>query len=214
MTPPNPKKKINGLYIITPTLPDSEPKQWLQKIKEAIRGGARAVQFRDKSNNTTYRFDMATELKTLCCEFNIPLIINDDVNLAKEIQADGVHLGAEDASIARARETLGERAIIGVSCYNQLDIAKTAVGAGADYVAFGRFFPSATKPDAVQATLNLLSRASVTIDCPIIAIGGITVDNASSVIQAGATAIAVIDAVFSAANTYQASQNLQKIFNI
>ena len=206
------KTSINGLYIITPPLPTSEPLQWFEQIRDAVRGGAKVVQFRDKSNNEHYRLDIASKLSQLCREFNIPFIINDDVNLAKKVPADGVHIGAEDVSIAHARATLGEQAIIGVSCYNQLKLAKTACHAGANYVAFGRFFPSLTKPDAVQAELCILSQAAQTIDCPIIAIGGITVDNAPSVIQEGATAIAVIEAVFSAPNTFQAAQNLQKLF--
>lgn len=184
----------------------------MRRVHDAIRGGANAVQFRDKSRNTGYRKEICTALLKLCHDYDIPLIINDDTELAKAVQADGVHLGQDDISIHQARRVLGPQAIIGVSCYNQIELAVSAQDLGADYIAFGRFFSSLTKPDAVQAPLSILPQAVELLHIPIIAIGGISVDNASSVIQAGANAVAVIDAVFAENDTHQAANCFRALF--
>jgi thiamine-phosphate pyrophosphorylase len=205
-------KSLNGLYVITPESLSFPPADWMARVEAAVRGGAKVVQFRDKYSRQKYRLEMAMALLEICRAASVPLIINDDVLLAKKIQADGVHLGQDDQSIEQARNSLGEHAIIGVSCYNQLDLAKAAQQAGADYVAFGRFFPSLTKPEAVQAPLSILSEARQSLRIPIVAIGGITADNAPSVIQAGASAIAVIEAVFSKPDAYQAAQEFSTLF--
>jgi thiamine-phosphate pyrophosphorylase len=139
-------------------------------------------------------------------------IINDDVTLAKETQADGVHLGREDAAIAQARKQLGSRAIIGVSCYNELARAEQAAAQGADYVAFGRFFPSRTKPQAVPASLDLLREAKKKLHIPVVAIGGITPENGASLIAAGANALAVIEGVFGQADVRAAAERYASLF--
>ncbi|MFV2055211.1 MAG: thiamine phosphate synthase [Thiohalomonadales bacterium] len=211
--------RLDGLYIITPLLAAAEEsgyrateKKWQTQVQDAISGGASVLQFRDKSKDHQNRLAIASWLLALCHANNIPLIINDDVVLAKKIHADGVHLGRHDMSVKQARSLLGAEAIIGVSCYNRISLAISAQIAGADYVAFGRFFPSATKPDAVQAPISILSEARKKLPIPIVAIGGITVENASTVIQAGATSISVIDAVFAQQDTYQAARNLKNCF--
>ncbi|MDH5257990.1 MAG: thiamine phosphate synthase, partial [Gammaproteobacteria bacterium] len=181
---------INGLYGITigsdPCLEDN--------VKAALAGGATIIQYRDKSCSNEIKTRSALRLKELCAGKAL-FIINDDIALAKSIDADGVHLGKNDADIKKARQLLGKK-IIGVSCYNQLSLAEEAQAAGVDYVAFGRFFSSSTKPDAVQASPELLTRAKQTLSVPVVAIGGITVNNADSLIKAGADAVAVINGLF------------------
>jgi thiamine-phosphate pyrophosphorylase len=185
----------HGLYAVTDTrlIP---PGQLANAVKNAISGGAVAVQYRDKSKDKARRRDEAGQLAQLCSNHNVPLIINDDVDLAREVSAVGVHLGRDDISLANAREVLGPEAIIGVSCYNTLETAIDATRNGADYVAFGSFFHSSTKPDACVADPALLRIAATAITQPIVAIGGITPMNATTLIEAGAGLLAVISGVF------------------
>jgi thiamine-phosphate pyrophosphorylase len=186
---------IYGLYAIADTSCLS-PCDLGNGAALALLGGARLLQYRDKGQKAECRHQEASALLQICRQYNVPFIINDDVALAAEIGADGVHLGRDDLPIAEARQHLGPNAIIGVSCYNNLKRAIIAEQAGADYVAFGRFFPSATKPEAIQAPLNLLRKARQELELPFVAIGGITLENARHVINAGASAIAVISSLF------------------
>ena len=186
---------VRGLYVITREHADSRDAV-LTEVAAAIRGGATVVQYRAKTPWDPV--GEASALLDLCRSAAIPLIVNDDVNLAALIGADGVHLGKEDGSLATARERLGADAIIGVSCYDSLERALDAAKVGADYVAFGRFFPSATKPQAPCAQLNTLRAARDALSIPIVAIGGITTGNGLSLLDAGADLLAVIEGVFSA----------------
>lgn len=188
--------EISGLYAITPEEHDTA--KLLRKVKLALQGGARVVQYRNKLADEPTRLEQATTLLQLTREFAVPLIINDDAELASQVGADGVHLGGDDGSVAAARALLGTEKIIGVSCYNRLDLAHEAVKQGADYVAFGALFASTVKPDAPVATLALLQQARLEIPLPKVAIGGITLANGTSVLQAGADALAVISALFDA----------------
>ena len=203
--------RIAGLYAIADTqyLDDA---RLLPAVGEAIAGGARIVQYRDKKHVAADRARQATELAALCRKHGALFIINDDVELAKQVQAAGVHLGKEDASIEQARTQLGSRAIIGVSCYNELARAEKAQAAGADYVAFGRFFPSRTKSQAVQADLGLLRAAKQKLHIPVVAIGGITPENGASLIAAGADALAVIEGVFGQADVRAAAERYARLF--
>lgn len=188
-------KKIQGLYVITaPEL--ILPEALVSSTESAILGGAQVIQYRNKSASESQKYQEAKQLSRLCKQYEVCFIINDDPQLAKIVNADGVHVGKEDGEIADARKLLGKQAIIGASCYNQLDNAEKAIAQGADYVAFGRFFPSKTKPDAIQAELQLLEQASQQLDVPIVAIGGIKRDNAHELIKRGADAIAVINDLF------------------
>ena len=186
---------VRGLYVITREHADSRD-ALLTEVAAAIRGGAAVVQYRAKSPRDPV--GEASALLNLCRSASIPLIVNDNVDLAAIIGADGVHLGKEDGSLAAARERLGANAIIGVSCYDSLPRAREAAEAGADYVAFGRFFPSATKPQAPCAQLDTLRAARDVLSIPIVAIGGITTGNGQSLLDAGADLLAVIEGVFSA----------------
>jgi thiamine-phosphate pyrophosphorylase len=206
------KPTLRGLYAITDSqLCTSEKLQ--NQVREALLGGARIIQYRDKKGDHQQRLADATALRRLCSEFNALLIINDDVELAKQTGADGVHLGRDDASMASARTELGEKAIIGVSCYNQLKLAHQAAAAGADYLAFGRFFPSTTKPEAVQADIGLLTDSKQQLQLPLVAIGGITPENGAPLIAAGADMLAVIHGVFGQPDVQAASHRLCRLFD-
>jgi len=187
--------RLHGLYVITTNQPLTSA-TLLTQVEQAIIGGARIVQYRDKGHNHRQRRQQAHALRELCHHHDAILIINDDPQLARQVDADGVHLGQDDASITAARQLLGKQALIGVSCYNRLDIAIQAEQAGANYVAFGSFYPSPTKPQAVMATLPLLKRARQQLSIPIVAIGGITTDNGAQLIAAGATMLAAISGIF------------------
>lgn len=182
-----------GLYAITQT--DAKPiAQILVEVESALKGGAVVIQYRDK--NPIDAEQLARALLALCHRYQAPLLINDSIDLALIVGADGVHLGRDDGDIAEARQKLGPDAIIGVSCYNDVEKAQAAVAAGADYVAFGRFFPSGSKPLAAPAEIATLTLAKQQLTVPIVAIGGILPENGKQLIDAGADLLAVIGGVF------------------
>ncbi len=203
--------RCRGLYVITDA-GLGRGAALVSMVSEAIDGGGRLVQYRDKSNDAARRREEAAALAALCRLRGVTLIVNDDVELAAEVGADGVHLGRDDAAVATARRRLGEAALIGVSCYARFELAVAAAAAGADYVAFGRFFPSATKPDAVHAETGLLRRARRELGLPVVAIGGITPENGGALIAAGADMLAVVRAVFAAADVRAAAAALARLF--
>ncbi len=186
--------RINGLYAITPNLKDTHV--LLDKARQAIAGGAQLIQYRNKLANKILLNEQAKLLLQLCRDHQIPLIINDHVGLAAEIDADGVHLGQNDTAISFAQKQLGQAKIIGISCYNVLDLAIRAEKEGASYVAFGAFFPSLTKPDAVFVSANFMGQAKESLTIPIVAIGGIRLDNVKPIVQSGCAAIAVCNDLF------------------
>ena len=185
--------KIAGLYAITPDLADTE--LLCQTVEASILGGARVVQYRNKVADQKLRIKQSLALLEVCRKHEIPFIINDHVELCLSIDADGVHIGGDDGDIAAIKNMIGEDKILGVSCYGEFARAEAAEKAGADYVAFGACFPSSTKPNAPRAELNLFTQAKK-LTLPSVAIGGITLENAASVAEAGADAIAVIGELF------------------
>ncbi len=201
--------KLRGLYGITD---GSTGKELVHQVEMAINNGLAILQYRDKSSSEHTRLNDAINLRELCCSRNIPLIINDDIQLAKIIHADGVHLGKDDADIQKARRILGNNAIIGVSCYNKLQLALTAQAQGASYVAFGAFFNSPTKPEAPTVSIETLKSARQKIHIPICGIGGITLDNAAQVIDNGADMVAVISSLFSADDIGDTAKQFSKLF--
>ena len=205
------REKLAGLYAITDAT-QNDFQQLIIDVEQALLGGARIIQFRDKSSDPKQRLETADQLRSITQKHNALLIINDDVQLAKDSYADGVHLGADDSSITAARTQLGPTAIIGASCYNDFSLAKKAHHSGADYVAFGRFFPSRTKPRAIQSNIEILQTSKLELDIPIVAIGGITAENGGSLINAGANMLAVVDDVFSQTDIRAAAQRYQKLF--
>lgn len=204
----HPLLRRRGLYAIT----DGPRADLPEAARAALLGGARVLQYRDKTPDSVRRLQESRALAELCAEFDVPLIINDDVELARASGAAGVHLGEDDADVALARAALGADAIIGVSCYDSLQRARAAVEAGADYLAFGAFFPSRTKPHRRQPSLTLLHEAKA-FGLPLVAIGGITPDNGGPLIEAGADFLAAISAVFGASDIHAEARRFDALFN-
>jgi len=204
------KGRISGLYAVTPDIADTS--DLLTRTEAALAGGARLLQYRNKSASAALRLVQARALLALCWEYQVPLIINDHLDLARALDADGLHLGVEDGSLAAAREQLGPGKILGASCYDRIENAHEAVRRGADYVAFGSFFPSSVKPGAVRASLDLLREAKQRLTLPVVAIGGISAENAPQLIAAGADGVAVISALFDADDVKLAARRLSALF--
>ena len=202
---------IKGLYVITPDMADLNT--LIHKTKLAIEGGAFMVQYRSKIQDHDVKMQQCAAILRLCREYGVLCIVNDDVAMCLNLEADGVHLGEKDDNIAEIRLILGEDAIIGSSCYDQLDRAKQAQKEGATYVAFGAMFPTSTKPTAPRASLELLSEAKREIHIPIVAIGGITVNNAHDVIETGVDAIAVITSLYEAKSIKETAETFLKMFH-
>ena len=202
---------IRGLYAVTPD--ESDTGVLAAKVSAALNGGAKLVQYRNKTADQRKRREQALALLTVCRAHGVPLIINDDVNLALDVDADGVHLGADDGSIEGARGRLAAHKIVGGSCYNSLQAAVAAQSAGATYVAFGSFFPSSIKPAAVTAPLQLLREAQAALSVPVAAIGGITAANTAQLIAAGADSVAVISALFAATDVEAAAREIAAHFS-
>jgi thiamine-phosphate pyrophosphorylase len=202
-------KRVRGLYGVTPQEESTE--RLLDHVRLAIEGGASIIQYRNKRATPAQQLWQAQALRSLTRAYNVPLIINDGVALARTVDADGVHLGRDDADIAAARTQLPDK-LLGVSCYNDLDQARAAQSQGADYVAFGAPFRSLTKPKAVHAPLSLFRQARRFLHIPIIAIGGITPENAPALVETGIDAIAVITALFGAADVKATARKFSKLF--
>ena len=197
-----------GLYLITPDDPDAD--RLLARTLPLLPFAA-CLQLRNKRADSATLREMGERLRAACVEAGVPFIVNDDPRLAAELGADGVHLGEHDGAIAAARTLLGEAAIIGQSCYDDLQRARDAAAAGADYIAFGAFFPSSTKPDARRADARLL-RDSAAFGLPRVAIGGISPDNAPQLVAAGADLVAVISGVYDAPDPVAAARAYSSAF--
>ncbi len=201
--------ELRGLYAITPW-PLAE-QQVLQLAEQALRGGAAVLQLRDKSDDAPRRLRLARALREACQRHRALFIVNDDLALAQAVGADGVHLGRDDTDLAQARAQAPEL-IIGVSCYASLERAERAQALGADYVAFGRFFASRSKPEASPAPLEVLRQARERLFLPVVAIGGITLDNAPRLLAAGAQALAVIDGLFGQVDVEASARRFAGLF--
>ena len=199
-----------GLYLITPD--ESDTAHLLARTAPLLAAGVTWLQYRNKSAGDALRHEQASALQSLCTTAGVPLIVNDDVRLAKSIAAAGVHLGEDDGDITAARALLGAQAIIGASCYDELPLAQRAVAAGASYVAFGAFFPTRSKTGTRQAGVELLAQ-SASLGVPRVAIGGITPDNARNLVEAGADLVAVISGVYDAADPVAAVHAYRRCFN-
>lgn len=204
---------LRGLYAITDSqlLADGRLLPW---VEAALAGGARLLQYRDKSGDAARRLDQASQLQALCQQYGAQLLINDDLPLAARLGV-GVHLGRDDGCLRAARQQLGPQAIIGATCHASLEHAEQAIADGASYIAFGRFFQSVTKPGAPAATAELLQQARARFAVPIVAIGGITLDNAPSLLASGADLLAVIHGLFgadSAAEVQRRAQAFNELF--
>lgn len=200
-----------GLYAIADTI-YLDSARIVAAVEQALRGGARVIQYRDKRHTALERSTQATRLRALCAKHRAFFIVNDDVELARAVDADGVHVGRDDAAVENARRVLGANAIIGVSCYNELARAEDAVRAGASYVAFGSFYPSRTKPQAARAVPALLTQARKRLAVPLVAIGGITPENGAALLAAGADFLAVISGVFDRPDIEAAARHYASLF--
>lgn len=205
-------RRLRGLYVITDGRHHGV-EALTRNVAAALRGGARLVQYRDKLPDPRRRLAEATALQALCVSQGVPLLINDDIDLAVAVRADGVHLGRDDQPTQLARTQLPPGSLIGRSCYNRFELAQAAAEEQVDYVAFGSFFASPTKPQAVAAALDLLHRARRELPMPVVAIGGITPENGAALVDAGASMLAVISAVFAAPDPTAAARAFTPCFN-
>lgn len=205
------QKELKGLYAITDENLISE-ENFEQAIESTLQGGSRIIQYRDKSKNQNKRLQQAALVRSLCTQYHATCIINDDIELAQAVHADGVHLGKDDIPILQARKILGENSIIGISCYDALSLALIAEKNGANYVAFGAMFSSSTKPEASKTSPRLISSAKKQLSIPVCAIGGITEENISQLINHGADMAAVISSLFSSSNIKNTASILSKNF--
>ncbi len=218
MNPPQPNPSASqwsprgapprGLYLLTPDEPDTA--RLLQRVRPLL-AQARLLQYRNKPASPSLRREQVAALLPACRSAGVPLIVNDDWRLAGELGADGAHLGEDDGGLREAREALGAQAILGVSCYDDLARAEAAAAAGASYLAFGAFFPSLTKPGARRASPQLL-RDAARLGLPRVAIGGITPDNAGTLVAAGADLVAVVSGVFDAPDPPAAARRIAMMF--
>ncbi len=200
-----------GLYALT----DSgyvQPGMLVNAVRHAIIGGAVMIQYRDKGADHGRRKREAAQLRDVCHDHDVLFIVNDDVRLADDVGADGVHLGRDDRPVDHARRALGPNAIIGASCYNSVSFARRARDAGADYVAFGSFFPSRTKDRATRVHADILAEARTAVDLPIVAIGGITPENGATLIHAGADLLAACAGVFDHRDPEGAARHYAALF--
>lgn len=202
---------IRGLYGVTPD--EADTARLVMLVRGALTGGARVVQYRNKTAGASLRSEQARALRILCSEFDAALIVNDDLELALAVGADGLHLGGEDGSLVAARAKLGPAKLLGASCYSRLDNAERALAEGADHIAFGSFFVSTVKPGAVRSRPELLTEAKRRFRVPVVAIGGITLDNAPTLIAAGADSVAVISALFGAPDIALAAKKFNALFS-
>jgi thiamine-phosphate pyrophosphorylase len=202
---------VTGLYAITPDCIGTAA--LLRKVEAALEGGARALQYRNKVADSGLRLEQARALAPLCRNYHVPLIINDHLELALAVDAEGLHIGADDGSIAEARRQLGPDRILGVTCYRKIENALEAVRMGASYCAFGGFFPSSVKGGSGGAPMSILGEAKRRTVLPVVAIGGITVDNAPQLVAAGADSVAVITALFGVPDVKAAARRFGAIFS-
>lgn len=201
---------LRGLYIVTPDWDDTA--RLLAVTEQALLGGAALVQYRHKTADISLRRQQALALLALCRRYHKPLIINDHLDLCTEIDADGLHVGGTDISVAEARAQIGADKILGASCYGDMQLARTAVATGASYIAFGGFYPSRIKQYAVTTPADIVSDAGKEFDLPRVVIGGMTLQNCQSLIANGAEMLAVISSVYMAENPRQAAAGFCGLF--
>ena len=204
------RARVRGLYVITPDWRDTI--KILLAAKAALEGGAKVLQYRNKVAPASLRLEHAIALSALCMKFGTTFIVNDYLDLAMEVDADGVHLGGEDGDLRAARKKLGKEKLLGASCYNRIELAQAAREAGADHIAFGAIYDSPSKPAAVHAPLALFAQARP-LGLPMVAIGGITADNAAPVVAAGADAVAVISDIFEAPDITARARQYSTLFS-
>jgi thiamine-phosphate pyrophosphorylase len=203
--------KLAGLYLVTPDWDDTE--QLIKVTQQGLMGGAAIVQYRHKFAIPALREEQASALQDLCRQFNVPFIINDHIDLCLRLDADGVHVGGTDVSVTLARKLVGADKIVGASCYGDLALAHSAFFAGADYIAFGGFYPSRVKKYPVTTSMDIVSNACADIPLPSVVIGGMNVDNCQPLIAAGAHMVAAISSVYLAVDPQAAARAFVQLFD-
>lgn len=203
---------MKGLYLVTPDWDDTE--KLLQVSEAALRGGASLLQYRHKTAPSALRKEQATQLLALCRRFYIPFIVNDYVELCMELNADGIHVGGTDASVADVRAAVGSNKIVGASCYGSIELARDAYEAGASYVAFGGFYPSRVKKYPVTTPPAIVTQSKTEIPVPNVVIGGMTHENVVPLIEHGADMVAAISSVYLADDPEAAARSFASLFNL
>jgi thiamine-phosphate pyrophosphorylase len=201
---------MRGLYLVTPDWDDTE--KLLQATELAVRGGVALLQYRHKFASPALRQEQASALLLLCRRHNIPLVINDFLDLCIDIDADGIHVGGTDASVADMRAALGTQKIVGASCYGSLELAQSAAQAGASYIAFGGFYPSKVKKYPVTTAPDIVRQAKAQFSLPCVVIGGMTCENATPLVAQGADMVAAISSVYLAADQQAAAREFADLF--
>jgi thiamine-phosphate pyrophosphorylase len=202
--------EMKGLYLVTPDWDDTD--LLLALTQQALDAGAALVQYRNKTASQSLRREQAAALLALCRRHGRPLIVNDHIGLCRELDADGVHVGGTDATVASVRAELGPYKIVGASCYGQLALARAAEQAGASYVAFGGFYPSKVKVYEVSTPPQIVARAREQLRAPVVVIGGMTVENARPLVGIGADMVAAISSIYLAADPYAAAKEFVNLF--
>lgn len=201
---------MRGLYLVTPNWDDTE--KLLVLTGQALQAGAALVQYRHKDAEPALRREQASALLALCRWHKVPLVINDHVALCQDIDADGVHVGGTDASVASVRRTLGRGKIVGASCYGDIGLARNAQRRGASYVAFGGFYPSVVKVYPVTTPQDIVSQAKAELKVPVVVIGGMTAPNAAPLVARGADMVAAISSVYQAPDAASAVRGFTALF--
>jgi thiamine-phosphate pyrophosphorylase len=194
---------MRGLYLVTPDWNDTE--KLIAATEQAIQGGATLLQYRHKTASEVLRFEQASALLALCRRLQVPLIINDHLDLCERIDADGIHVGGTDASVAEVRASIGKEKIVGASCYGDMQLARDAANAGASYAAFGGFYPSLVKKYEVATSASIITQALSELSIPLCVIGGMTPQNSRPLIELGAHSVAAISSVYAASDHQSAA---------
>ena len=201
---------MKGLYLVTPDWDDTD--KLLAATEQGLLGGASLLQYRHKTASDDLQQEQAKALLALCRRYRVPFIINDHLALCEMIDADGLHVGGTDASVAAVRTLLGKDKIVGASCYGDLELARQSAAAGASYVAFGGFYPSRVKKYEVSTALDIITRAKIEIKVPLCVIGGMSVDNSRPLVQLGADLVAAISSVYSSDDQQRAASEFAQLF--
>lgn len=201
---------MKGLYLVTPDWDDTQ--KMLEVTEAGLRGGAAIVQYRHKTASPELRREQASQLQALCRSYGRPFIINDFVELAIELDADGIHVGGTDTAVAQVRAVVGPSKIVGSSCYGSMDLARDAYAAGASYVAFGGFYPSRVKKYEVSTPPEIVAQAKKEIPVPNVVIGGMTQENSVPLVKQGADMVAVISSVYMVDDPEAAARAFAKLF--
>lgn len=201
---------MKGLYLVTPDWNDTH--KLLKVTEQALLGGAALVQYRNKMANDYLRGQQATQLRNLCRRYRRPFIVNDHLDLANAARADGIHVGGKDAPVADMRHTLGEKKIVGASCYGSMDLAWDAYQGGASYLAFGGFYPSKVKRYPVTTEPGIVEQAKAEIGLPVVVIGGMTPENAAPLVARGADMVAAISSIYLASDPQAVARAFADLF--